>query len=209
MDFLTSSAFAVSAISAIVLFAAIFTFAIFSGKVQLFKSKKGQTENSIDTNLIKSLKRYAGLRDIQVLGKTKLCFNNETFEFDAIMLSYYGTIAVKSCYEQGEIYGEAKDTKWISIDKNGNKTYFANPSSSTHGSVKFFKEIYTAEKVKCGLSEAFVVFPAKDVQLYLGKNITVYSIKSLEARLSSDKYQQDKGADIPAMQAALEKYTVK
>ena len=208
-DILMESGLLVSSIMAIVLLAAMITFAIFSGKLELFKNKKTQSSDEISTTLMKSLKRFAGLRDMELLGKTTLSFGGETFDFDAILLTYYGTIAVKSCFAQGEIYGEAKDEKWVSIDKNGSRSHFANPMSSANGSVKFFKELYGAEKAKCGLSEAVVVFPAKNTELFTGKNTNVYTIKTLEAKLSSDKYQADKGADIAAMKAALEKYTVK
>lgn len=208
-DILMESGLLVSSIMAIVLLAAMITFAIFSGKLELFKNKKSQSSDEISTTLMKSLKRFAGLRDMELLGKTTLSFGGETFDFDAILLTYYGTIAVKSCFAQGEIYGEAKDEKWVSIDKNGNRSHFANPMSSVNGSVKFFKELYGAEKAKCGLSEAVVVFPAKNTELFTGKNTNVYTVKSLEAKLSTDKYQADKGADIAAMKAALEKYTVK
>ncbi|MBR2027417.1 MAG: NERD domain-containing protein [Oscillospiraceae bacterium] len=208
-DFLMESGFAVSAVMAIVLLAAMITFAIFSGKLEWFKNKKAQSSEEISTTLIKGLKRFASLRDCEILGRTTLRFGSETFDFDAILLTYYGTFAVKSCFEQGEIYGEAKDEKWVSIDKNGKREYFANPMSSANGSVKFFKELYGAEKAKCGMSEAVVVFPAKNAELFTGKNTNVYTLKTLEAKLSTDKYQADKGADIPAMKAALEKYTVK
>ena len=56
---------------------------------------------------------------------------------------------------------------------------------------------------------SIAVIPAKNAELFTGKNTNVYTIKTLEAKLSTDKYQADKGADIPAMKAALEKYTVK
>ena len=118
-------------------------------------------------------------------------------------------MAIKSCFEQGEIYGEAKDEKWCAVDKDGKKTYFANPMDTTNGSVKFFKELYNSEKAKYGISEAVVVFPAKNTNLFVGKRTEVYSLKALEEKLVSDKYQQDKGADIEAMKAALEKHTVK
>ena len=208
-DILMESGLLVSSIMAIVLLAAMITFAIFSGKLELFKNKKTQSGDEISATLMKGLKRFAGLRDMELLGKTKLSFGGETFEFDAIMLTYYGTIAVKSCFAQGEIYGEARDEKWVSIDKNGNRTHFENPMSYANGSVKFFKELYGTEKAKCGMHEAVVVFPAKNTELFTGKNTNVYTLKSLEAKLSTDKYQADKGADIAAMKAALEKYTVK
>ena len=208
-NFLMESGFAVSAVIAIVLLAALITFALFSGKLEFGNKNKKQSSSDIAASMLKNLKRFAGLRDMEVLGKTTLCFGGETFSFDAILLSYYGTIAVKSCEAQGEIYGEAKEAKWLSVDKEGKREYFANPMSSTNGSVKFFKELYSAEKVKCGINEAVVLFPAKSAELFTGKNTGVYTLKSLEAKLSTDKYTSDKGADIPAMKAALEKYTVK
>jgi len=208
-NFLMESGIMVSTVMAVVLLASILAFAVFSGKLEIGNKNKKQNSDEIAANLLKSLKRFAGLRDMQVLGKTTLCFGGETFDFDAIVLSYYGTIAVKSCDAQGEIYGEAKDKNWLAVDGEGKKTYFANPLSSTNGCAKLFKELYAAEKAKCGLHEAVVVFPAKKAELFTGKNTDVYTLKSLEAKLSTDKYQQDKGADIPAMKAALEKYTIK
>jgi hypothetical protein len=208
-NFLMESGIMVSSVMAVVLLASILTFAIFSGKLEIGNKNKKQNSDEISANLLKSLKRFAGLRDMTVFGKTTLSFGGETFDFDAILLSYYGTFAVKSCDAQGEIYGEAKDEKWVSVDKEGKKTYFANPLSSTNGCVKFFKELYGAEKAKCGINEAVVVFPAKKAELFTGKTADVYTIKSLEAKLSTDKYLADKGADIPAMKAAIEKYIVK
>ena len=208
-NFLMESGVVASSIIAIVLLASLITFAIFSGKLGGDRKKKDQSVETINANLIKTLKCFSGLRDVELMGKTTLSFGGETFEFDAILLSYFGTIAVKNCYAQGEIYADSKEDNWVSINKDGKKSYFANPSSSTNGSVKFFKELYNAEKVKFGTSEAFIVFPARNVELYAGKSIDVYTLSSLEAKLTSDKYQQDKGADIAAMKAALEKYTVK
>ena len=209
MGFIDSSLYLLGGISAIVLLAALIAFSIVSGKLSFPNKGKRQDENSIRENLIKALKRHASLTDMEVLGKTTLKNGEDTMQFDAIILNNYGTIAIKACFAQGDIYGEYRDEKWCSVDKDGTKHYFDNPVPSLHGSTKLFKEIYAAEKVKSGMCEAFIVAPAKDAELFVNKRAEVYNLKTLSGKLSEDKYQTNKGADIKAMKAALEKYSIK
>ena len=209
MGFINSSLYLLSGIAAIVTFAAILAFAIVSGKLSFPNKGKRQDDDAIRENLIKALKRHTSLTDMEVLGKTTLKNGEDTMQFDAIILNNYGTIAIKACFAQGDIYGEYRDEKWCSVDKDGTKHYFDNPVPSLHGSTKLFKEIYAAEKVKSGMCDAFIVAPAKDAELFVNKRAEVYNLKTLSGKLSEDKYQTNKGADIKAMKAALEKYSVK
>ena len=136
MGFINSSLYLLSGIAAIVTFAAILAFAIVSGKLSFPNKGKRQDDDAIRENLIKTLKRHTSLTDMEVLGKTTLKNGEDTMQFDAIILNNYGTIAIKACFAQGDIYGEYRDEKWCSVDKDGTKHYFDNPVPSLHGSAK-------------------------------------------------------------------------
>ena len=49
----------------------------------------------------------------------------------------------------------------------------------------------------------------KKAEVFTGKKLEVYTLDKLSEKLTSEKYARNNGADINAMKAALEKYTVK
>ncbi len=188
---------------------AAIAFCIFSGVVDIsqFVNIKEKPEK-LASSLIKALNRLGTMKSYDVLGKTTLKFGEETFTFDAILLGYFGTIAVKADYHSGDIYGQTNDETWTCVS-DGEKTYFPNPIKSTNGTMRFFKEIYKAEKVKSGNVDSVVIFASKKANLFTGKNSPVISISNINQKLGITKYITDNGADIEAMKKALQKYTVK
>ena len=192
---------------ALLLIIATVVYALNAGLIKK-PGKATVSEDKMASSFMHAIKKAAGIKGFEVLGKTTLSFGGEEFTFDAILLGYYGTIAVKANYECGEIYGNNKDEMWCAIS-NGKKTYFANPFDSLVGTTRFFKELYTAERARFGMSDSFVVFADKKAEVFTGKKLEVYTLDKLSEKLTSEKYARDNGADINAMKAALEKYTVK
>ncbi len=193
---------------ALLLIVATAVYAINAGLIRL-PGKSTQSESKITSSFMHAVKKAAGIKGFEVMGKTTVAFGGEQFTFDAILLGYYGTIAVKANYEGGEIYGSHKDETWCAVSAEGKKTYFENPLDSLMGCTRFFKELYTAERAKHGMSDSFVVFADKKAKVFAGKKLEVYTLDKLAEKLTSEKYSRDNGADINAMKAALEKYTVK
>lgn len=198
-NFLITLGFGVSAIF----------FCIISGVVDISKfTNKKEKQEKLYASLTKSLRRFGTLKSYEVLGKTTLKFEDETHTFDAILLGYFGTIAVTADYHTGEIYGQTNDERWTCIFNN-EKTYFPNPLTETNGTVRFFKDIYKTEKIKSGNVDSVVIFASKKSSLFTGKNNSVITIDDINNKLGASKYITDNGADIEAMKKAIEKYTVK
>ena len=192
---------------ALTIVVATVVYAFMSGTVKLKKGK--ESKDSMNSSFMRAVRRFADLKGFDVLGKTTLSFNGEEFTFDAILLGFFGTIAIKANYAGGEVYGSYKDEKWCTVDENGKKTYFESPVTSLSGSVRFFKDLYAAEKVKGGFADSFVVFAGKKTKVFADKRCNVYTVDNLSEKLTNDKYAKDNGANIEAMKAALAKYTVK
>lgn len=173
-----------------------------------FKKKKYNIDPKAEENLMAVLNKYARLKDFKVLGRTTLRFKETELTFDAIVLSYYGTIAFANDPHGGQIYGEGNAPDWTQIFE-GHKIHFSNPLYQLSGCVRFFREIYRAENVKFGQTDAMVVFTNRDVSVAAPATLPVCYIGDLKDKLTGAKYSVDNGAEIEAMAAALEKYTVK
>lgn len=190
----------------ILIFAAI---ALFAGDNNFFKErqKKGSAENSFG----RAIRRAATMKNFEVMENVTLEFGGSRYSFDALLLSDWGTVGIRACYAKGDIYGGVNDVNWLCVPKTtiSQKEYFENPVREISGSTKFFKELYKAEKTKCGSADSFVVFPYAKTNLYLGKNTPAYTLENMQNVLSEHKYSLNNGADVQAMKAALEKYSVK
>ena len=178
-----------------------------SGKVPMPGSKKQENDSKANKNLTKVLKRFATMRNFTVLGKTKIVVDGEEFNFDAILLGFYGTIGIKTVDYSGEVYGQPRDKNWVHMFE-GKKTEFQNPVESLNGSVRFFKDFYKKEKIKGGNSDAMVVFASNTCEAFIGKSDKALQIDKLYNTLNASTYIKDNGASIEDMKNAIEKYTV-
>ena len=178
-----------------------------NGSVPMPWTKKADHDPRAEKNLVKVLKRFATMKNFTVLGKTKIVFEGEEFSFDAIMLGYYGTIGIKSVDYTGEVFGQLRDKEWVHI-LEGKRTEFANPMESLNGSVRFFKDLYKAEKVKAGNSDAFVAFTSNKCEAFVGKSDKALCLDKVYAHLNTTVYLKDNGASIEDMKNAIAKYTV-
>ena len=190
----------------IITFAAI---ALYAGDNNFFKNR--QKETGAKSSFIRTIHRLATFKDFEVMENVNLEFNGEKYSFDAVLLSSYGTIGIKASYAKGDIYGGVNDVNWLCVPNTtiSKKEYFENPVRTLSGSVRFFKELYKAEKVKGGSADSFVVFPYSKATLYLGKNTPAYTLNDVQNVLGEHKYSLNNNADVAAMKAALEKYSVK
>ena len=205
MDFMI-----ISIILGLVFIAMFAGLALYMGDSNFFK--KRQNENGAKSAYERAIRNVSTLKNFTVMGRTTVSFEGEEYTFDNLLLSEYGTIAVNAVYEKGDIYGNANDDEWVCVPTAAvsNKHYFANPVKSQLGVVRFFKEIYKKEKVKGGFSDSCVVFPYSKTELYVTpKHINAFTLAGFKVKLNDAKYAADNKADVEAMKAAIEKYTVK
>lgn len=185
-------------------------FAIYMGDSNFFK--KRQTEKAAQNSYNAAVRRAASLKSFEVVSDVTLAADGESYHFDTLLLSEYGTIAVNAVYQKGDIYGGANDDEWVCVPKTAvnHKEYFANPLKAQAGCVRFFKDLYKAEKVKGGNVDSIVVFPYSKTILYTTpKTINAFDLKGFKEKLTDNKYYANNRADIAAMKAAVEKYSVK
>lgn len=183
----------------------MFLYVMGGDDIIFFRRKKYKMDEKGGEKLESALNKFTRMRDFEVLGKTTLTFEGKSYTFDAILFSFFGTVAFNIAPQGGEIYGDNSGDDWVQIF-SGKRTTFANPVSEMTGSVKLFKDIYRSEKVKCGQTDTMVVFTNKDASVAVPRNLPVCHVSDLNTKLENAKYLADNGADIQAMKAAVEKY---
>ncbi len=171
-----------------------------------FRRKHYAIDPKSEEKLIKALNKFVRGRDFKVMGRTTIEFKGSTHTFDAILLSYFGAIGFTAAPQGGDIYGELNDEEWAAIFQ-GRRTAFYSPVMAMNGSVKTLKDIFRAEKVKCGNVESMAVFTNKEANVAVARSLPACHVSNLETRLTTPKYLADNGSDIDGMKAALEKYS--
>lgn len=171
-----------------------------------FRRKKYEIDPKMDENLNKAVTRFARVKGYKAFGRTTLEFGGATYTFNAIIITYFGTIAIKAEPVAGDIYGDMNDEEWVAM-YNGSRKRFLNPVVAMNGTAKLFREIYRAENVKkYGQTEVLAVFTNRDCNVAVARNASACHVNDLATRLSEGKFITDNGVNIDDMAAALEKY---
>lgn len=184
----------------------LFLYAMGGDDIIFFRRKKYAIDPKAHEKIMSSLGKFARLRGFEVLGPTTIQFENTTMSFDAILFGFFGTLAVKSCPQAGDIYGDNGSEQWVQIF-NDQRTPFASPVYMMTGSEKLFKDIYRKEKVKFGQYESMAIFTNKDANVAVARSMPVCHVNELSKLLESPKFLTDKGADVSGMKSAIEKYS--
>ena len=132
----------------IMILACIFMFLYYMGgdDIIFFRRKKYAVDPNAQKSLMGAVNKFARMRDFTVMGPTTLEFDGQIYSFDAILLSYFGTVAFKTVPFAGDVYGDADKDEWVRIFE-GERKNFANPVKASSGSVRHFRDIYRREKV--------------------------------------------------------------
>ncbi|MBQ8603392.1 MAG: hypothetical protein IJ410_00915 [Oscillospiraceae bacterium] len=171
-----------------------------------FRQVRHEIDPKSDENLTIALTKYASRKGFKMMGRTTLEFEGATYTFDGILITYFGTIAIKAEPYAGDIYGEMNGEEWVAIFE-GKRTPFLNPLVAMSGSTKLFRDIYRAEGVKkYGQTETMAVFTNKHCNVAVSRNASACHVKDLDERLSQGKFIADNGVNIDEMAAALEKH---
>ncbi len=184
----------------------LFLYLMGGDDIIFFRRKKYPQDPKAGEKLKNAVERFAVRRDYKVLGPITLEREGERYSFDAVMLGLWGTVAFKAAPRAGEIYADTDSDGWLQVFE-GEREYFPDPLKELTGVGKFFRELYRAEGVKYGKTDALVVFTRNNTSVAVSRFSPVCHISDLSAKLEKN-YLSDNGARIDRMREALEKYRV-
>jgi hypothetical protein len=175
--------------------------------IVFFRKKKHRDDPKTEEKLLSAVNRFARGRDFKVYGETTIEWQGRQKTFDAVLLSFFGTVIFYGNGKGGEIYGDSQLENWVQIFLDERKN-FPNPLKDSGADAKIFREIYRSENIKFGQIDSMAVFTNNFLSLAVPKSRGAVSVEEVVKILESKKYVADNGADIPAMAAAIEKHIV-
>lgn len=149
------------------------------------------------------LNRFAGIRSFKVLSDVTLkTGKKDTVTIDRVLITFNHVILFKVQSEYDTIYGDAKDSTWVSVrtDRKTNdtisKTVFDNPFREAQRANDAVRRLLTQNKLGKVQTEFYVVFGDPKVNLSIGRGMPVLNLKALGQLLSRSKYSEDGPVDV-------------
>lgn len=152
---------------------------------------------------VSALRSFARSNDSHIIAPAHLVKGERKANLDAVVVGYFGVLGVKALGYNGEIYGSSGDASWLQVSDDGTRTQFPNPILEASGDVRVLRDALFGSKLKQIPVEVVCVFTAKDAQLALPRNTGHLTMKDFKALLRKDKYREDAGHNLDAVEKAL------
>lgn len=152
------------------------------------------------------LRKFASIRSFKVISGLKLKNGDSIVEIDQVLIGFFGMILLKTCNQNGAIYGEYRDPSWVSVhtdkDKNDKKESFPNPVRAVEKCNEAMRKLLAANNLYKVETEAYVVFGDPKTQLTNAKKkrgMPLLTLKQLKKLLQREKYSADGPVDVKAL----------
>lgn len=189
----------------VIIVASIAIIAWFYNKKDDKKGKKCKGRNDKSGKAVAAAKTFSRSNSFKCISPAQLVRGDKIANLDAIIVGYFGILAVKEYGYNGEIYGAANDEKWLQIAENGQRNYFANPIIEASADVRVIRDALFEIKLRQIPVEVVCVFSDTKAQLALGKKTEYYTLKSFKNLIQKEKYMVDKGFDLEQVETVLRK----
>ena len=146
---------------------------------------------------------FARSHRFRLIAPAHLLANKKGAKLDAIIVGYFGVLGVIGLGYNGNIYGAANESERLQINEGGQRTYFPNPMDEASAAVRVIRNTLSSPKLKQIPVEVVAVFTDSTVQLAVPKTAGPHSLKTFKALLHKDKYLDDTGLDLDAVEAAI------
>lgn len=165
--------------------------------------RKTKGRESTTQSAVQALRSFARSNSFRFIAPARLVRGENTAKLDAVMVGYFGVLGLKALGYNGEIYGEAGDENWLQVGEDGQRNYFANPITEAAADVRVVRDALFTKKLKKVPVEVVCVFTNPKAQIALPRSTGHLNLKEFKALLRKDKYLEDTGLDLDAVEGAL------
>lgn len=148
-------------------------------------------------------RNFARSNGFRFIAPAHLSAKGATADLDAIVVGYFGVLGLRAYGYNGEVYGSAGEKEWLQVSPREERTTFENPLTQASADVRVIRDVLFGQKLKQIPVEVLCVFTDAKVQLALPKDAGHYTLQSLKSQLSKEKYLEDKGFELEAVEKAL------
>lgn len=197
--------FSLNTVSMVAIGAAVVLFAIYYIRRGIQK-KNGPVEvveKKPENGAVKQMRAFARKSSFAFIAPAPMKRGDKTAKLDAVVVGYFGVLGVISLEYSGTVYGGAKESRWVAVDGAGERTEFANPVDEASAAVRVLRDALNAGGQKRVPVEVLAVFTDDTAVIAVPRSTTYHTTKTLKDLLRKEKYMEDAGLDIPAVEAAL------
>lgn len=148
------------------------------------------------------LRRFAASNSFRFIAPAHLAREKADADLDAILIGYFGVLAVKALGYNGEIYGGPDEKSWTQIVEQ-NRRSFDNPITEAAADVRVIRDALLSTGLRQIPVEVVCVFTDDKAQLALPKSTGHYTVKTFKELLRKEKYMGDCGLDLDKVEKAL------
>ena len=179
----------------------VFGFILYRRSNPAVKKPLGRENRS--QRAVSVMRNFARSNSYHIIAPAEFQHGKVVARLDALVIGYFGILAVKSLGYNGEIYGSASDKEWVQINEGGMRNPFPNPITESAADVRAIREALLSAKLRQIPVEVVCVFTEPTAQLALPRSTGHYTLADLKSLVQKEKYQEDKGFDLEAIEKAL------
>ncbi len=170
-----------------------------------YRTKKDKGRDANKEKVIGQLRSFARQNQFRYIAPLQMENKGDSVCLDAVLIGYFGVLGVISLGYNGEIYGKAEDENWVQITHKGERNTFKNPEKESAVALRALRNALISEKQKNIPVEVVYVFGDKNAQLGIPRSLGVMRAKDLKNLLGKDKFLDDCGLDLDAVENAIKK----
>lgn len=168
------------------------------------KYLKGAAGRQTDDNkAVAAMRGFARSNSFKFIAPLQLQRGDEHAGLNAVVVGYFGVLGIIALGYNGEVYGSADDDTWLQVAPDGERRHFPNPGNEASSAVRAIRSVLFENKLKKVPVEVVYVFTNSKVQLGLPRSTGHLRMKEFKALLKKDKYMEDAGFELEAVEKAL------
>lgn len=167
------------------------------------KAAKARGRQNNQSAVVNPARSFARSNSFRFIAPAKIKGNAAEINLDAVIVGYFGVLGVISLGYNGAVYGSDNDDDWLQVGEDETREYFESPVLEASAGVRAIRDALFAAKLKKVPVEVVYVFADPKVQLAVPRSLNVLKVKNFKALLKKDKYLEDTGLDLDAVENAL------
>ncbi len=188
-------------IAALVIFIAV-VMVWYNGR---YRTQKDKGRDANKEKVVRQIRNFARQNQFRFIAPLQLENKGDSVCLDAVLIGYFGVLGVIALGYNGEVYGKAEDENWVQITPKGERNTFRSPEKESAIALRALRNGLISEKQKNIPVEVVYVFGDKNAQLGIPRSLGVMRSKDLKNLLGKDRFLDDCGLDLDAVENAIKK----
>lgn len=167
------------------------------------KKKKRLGRENKSHLAINPARNFARSNSFKFISPANIKRGDKTANLDAVIIGYFGVLGIKALGYNGEIYGGVNEKSWLQVSDDGSRENFENPITESASDVRVIRDALIQAKLRQVPVEIMCVFTDSTAQLALPRGTGHYTLKEFKTQLGKEKYLEDTGLDLEAVENAI------